>query len=108
MAEIPELSPESVRQALAELGEFLASDSVIAAIGEAGGEDDVWNRISLLPRDYLARRDVKVPERLEVVFEGKWPGRKCFRICRSIDPIPPPPDPTGLMICVELCLPWRE
>lgn len=103
--EVPEFSAEDVRQAVGEIGEFLASDGVVAALREVGADEQLWARVEPLPRDYLGRRKVSPPEGFEIVFEGKWPGRKCFKICRSIDPIPPPPDPTGITICVELCLP---
>jgi hypothetical protein len=103
--EVPEFSGDDVRRAVGEIGEFLASDGVVTALREVGADEQLWARVSPLPRDYLGRRKVSLPEGFEIVFEGKWPGRKCFKICRSVDPVPPPPDPTGITICVELCLP---
>lgn len=107
MPELPEFSAEDLRRAVIEIGEFLASETVVRALREVAGNDRLWESASAIPRDFLARRDVKVPERFDIVFEGMWPGRKCFKICRSVDPVPPPPDPTGLKMCVEPCLPGR-
>ncbi|MGH2545604.1 MAG: hypothetical protein ACRDHJ_01865, partial [Actinomycetota bacterium] len=104
----PELSGRAIGDALNEIAGFLTNDAVVAAIQRATAEDDVWGRIASLPRDYLLRRDVVIPDRLELTLQregGRWPGRRCFKVCRSVDPVPPPPDPTGIKICVELCLP---
>ncbi|MGH2767158.1 MAG: hypothetical protein ACRDKA_14815 [Actinomycetota bacterium] len=109
---VPELSGYAIGDALNEIGGFLTNDAVITAIQKATGEDEVWGRIASLPRDYFLRREIVIPDRLELTLQHEslgvgWLGGRCFKVCRSVDPVPPPPDPTGIKICVELCLPWR-
>jgi hypothetical protein len=106
------LSAEGVRAALDEIREFL-NESVIGALAEAAHDQDLSSRVVAVPRDFLLRRELPVPQRLEVSIRNEignremgLPGRTCFRFCRTVDPTPPPPDPSGIVFCVELCVPW--
>lgn len=101
-------SQDQVRSAVDEIREFL-SEEVLAAFAEAAGDSDLWPRASTLTRDFFARRGVSFPDRLEVEFvqDPGRPGGRCLKICRSADPVPPPPDPSGIVICVQVCLPGR-
>jgi hypothetical protein len=105
---VPGLSAELVRAALADIREVL-DDDLIHHLTEAAGDSELWTRAAALPRDYLARRGIELPARIEIDLNRPkaWPGRCCFKICRSVDPFPPPPDPSGIFFCVYLCLPCR-
>lgn len=103
-------SAETVQGRLGSLVEVI-DDRALDALSRAAADKDLWTRAEANPRQYLRENGVELDESLEVgigLFGGeKWPGRQCFRVCRSIDPVPPPPDPTGITICVQICLPGR-
>lgn len=101
-------SQENVSSAVDEIRQYLSED-VLTAFAQAASDLDLWQRAATLTRDFFSRRGISFPDQLAVEFmqdSGK-PGGRCIKICRSVDPVPPPPDPSGVVVCVQVCLPGR-
>jgi hypothetical protein len=108
----PPVATDEVKTALREIEEFL-EQGALEALSTAAADGELWPRARSAPRDYLLSRDVELPGRLEIVIgpfgPSRWPGRRCFTICRGVDPWPPPPEgPSGITVCVNICIPMQE
>lgn len=94
-----------IRRSLEEIGAF-ATEEVLAAFQEALADDASWQSAREDPVALLKKRNIQVPETIEVVFEdqaasGEKAARRCLRIYRN----EPPPEPGAPPIIwgYELC-----
>ena len=107
---VPRLSAAAVRQSL-EDSLRLMTDDALSAFQIAVNDQALWHRAQDDPGEFLRERGLRVPDGVDVAFvdsprSDHWPGRRCFRVCRQIGPPPPDPDPTVIIHCIEICLPW--
>ena len=109
----PLVSGSALRESVGESLELITDDAVLA-FQNAIDDRALWQQAQDDPGGFLRERGVDVPDVVDVALvdiaggmQGdRWPGRRCFRVCRRIGPRPPDPDPTVLIHCVEICLPW--
>jgi hypothetical protein len=62
-----DISVETIRASLEKVRLF-ASDAVLSAFNEAAHDDDLWERASRDPRQFLLDRNIDVPEELAFAF----------------------------------------
>jgi len=70
MARPQNISVETIWESLEKVRMF-ASDVVLAALNEAAHDDDLWERASRDPRQFLLDRNIEVPEDLALAFGDK-------------------------------------
>lgn len=102
----------TMREGLDALARLLEPDQ-IEAVERVFVDDELWRAAGTGATQAPTPVGGDVPHDLTIEFGPprlspggeRWPGRRCFRICRRIGPRPPDPDPTVLTFCVEICIP---